>query len=286
MKTKELTRCAFLCAIYGVLLFINSQTGLFIEGYFPWLFSLPVFGAAALYGWKKGGYTLIGMMALTFILSGLSTWIFSFSYLMAGWLLGSCVREGWNQTLVLSLVFGLLFLLNYLSFTLLAVVMGYDSSEDAALAEFLKPYISWQGFLVLSSAVYSFLQTVLLALLSLLAQMRFRRLFPAPRPLPVLHVGLPVLYAFGILSGFLILCFYVLECPVVIRDLIVIAWLVSFYLLDYAGWRFFLGRLKAGQRRRFSFWLTLGALIPISAPVFAAAGGYAIWKNRGQENKK
>ena len=42
MNTKELTRGAMMCAIYGALLFINQQTALSIETIVPWIFVFPI----------------------------------------------------------------------------------------------------------------------------------------------------------------------------------------------------------------------------------------------------
>ena len=57
IKTKQITKGAMVCAIYGALLFLNQQSALMIESSASWIFAFPVLIYTAMNGVKTVSYT-------------------------------------------------------------------------------------------------------------------------------------------------------------------------------------------------------------------------------------
>ena len=84
MKTKELTRGAMVCALYGILLFINQQTALTIESSMNWIFTFPVLIYTGMYGSNMGGIVAVAMAMMTFLFGGFTTWFYSWTSILIG----------------------------------------------------------------------------------------------------------------------------------------------------------------------------------------------------------
>ena len=54
IKTKQITKGAMVCAIYGALLFLNQQSALMIESSASWNFAFPLLIYTAMNGLKMG----------------------------------------------------------------------------------------------------------------------------------------------------------------------------------------------------------------------------------------
>ena len=86
MNTKQITRGAMMCAIYGLLLFLNQQTALTIETSANWLFAFPVLSYTSMYGNYGGGIVSIAMILMTFLFGGFTAWFYSCTAILIGYL--------------------------------------------------------------------------------------------------------------------------------------------------------------------------------------------------------
>lgn len=274
MKTRQITRSALLCALYGLVLFINSMAGLAVETYLPWLFALPVMVDSCLYDAKISGTTMIAMLLMTLMLSGATTWLMASSYLLAGWVFGIGVHRLWSPWVSCLTSFAVLTVVNWISMTLMASLFGFTGEEERALLAWLGDVISWNALLWIISAVLAFTQTLVLYCMFILivAQLRLpieiRRLSFAGRISPV--------FAWLFLAS-AVICSLVLSsgcCRGTGQDLALIAFFVLFVLMVLDGTQVLLARV-GGQSKK-AFWMTyliaLSAFIPGVDLIHAGVG--------------
>ena len=77
-----------LCAVYGVMIFANTLTGLWVESLFPYLFAFPILICAIKQTPQVSLCALVAMFILTLMLGSLTTWLIAGSMLAAGWVFG------------------------------------------------------------------------------------------------------------------------------------------------------------------------------------------------------
>lgn len=168
MNTRQLTRSAMLCALYGLILFINSISALSVETYFPFLLAVPILANAALYPPKVSLTSFAAMAVMTLMLSSMTTWLYAFSYLLAGLLFGIGIHEKKSSLLTSLLCMIVLFVCNYLSLTVFAAVFGYDPAEAQMIAAAFGNLIPWQTLLILMALLLGFTQTIVIYCLALI----------------------------------------------------------------------------------------------------------------------
>ena len=93
MKTSSITKGAMCVAIYGLLLLLNQQTGLMIEASLSWVFIMPILLYSASQGVRAGLVTGISMGLLSFLFGSFTTWFYSWSALLIGYLYGVGVHQ-------------------------------------------------------------------------------------------------------------------------------------------------------------------------------------------------
>lgn len=84
IKTKQITKGAMVCAIYGALLFLNQQSALMIESSASWIFAFPVLIYTAMSGVKMGALVTVCMGLMTMFFGGFTTWFYSWTSLLIG----------------------------------------------------------------------------------------------------------------------------------------------------------------------------------------------------------
>lgn len=134
-QTRKITEGAMMCAIVGLLLFINRQLGNMLEYFMYWVLTFPILVYTAKYGVRNALVPSVSMLLLSFMISSPTTIFYLFSCIVVGLVYGGGVRKGWkNGTL---LVFsGIFTFFSYLVTTvLLAAVFGYDPAEDIELVK-------------------------------------------------------------------------------------------------------------------------------------------------------
>lgn len=134
-QTRKITEGAMMCAIVGLVLFINRQLGNMLEYFMYWVLTFPILVYTAKYGVRNALVPSVSMLLLSFMISSPTTIFYLFSCIVVGLVYGGGVRKGWkNGTL---LVFsGIFTFFSYLVTTvLLAAVFGYDPAEDIELVK-------------------------------------------------------------------------------------------------------------------------------------------------------
>ena len=125
-QTRKITEGAMMCAIVGLVLFINRQLGNMLEYFMYWVLTFPILVYTAKYGVHNALVPSVSMLLLSFMISSPTTIFYLFSCIVVGLVYGGGVRKGWkNGTL---LVFsGIFTFFSYLVTTvLLAAVFGYE----------------------------------------------------------------------------------------------------------------------------------------------------------------
>ena len=134
IKTKQITTGAMVCAIYGALLFLNQQSALMIESSASWIFAFPVLIYTVMSGVKMGALVTICMGLMTMFFGGFTTWFYSWTSLLIGFIYGAGVfKHAKNMTnfiicFILSIIANLCIIL--LWSTLFGICLLYTS--DAA----------------------------------------------------------------------------------------------------------------------------------------------------------
>ena len=81
MKTKSIAQAGMLCAVYGVMIFANTLTGLWVGSLFPYLFAFPILICAIQQTPQVSLCALVAMFILTLMLGSLTTWLIAGSML-------------------------------------------------------------------------------------------------------------------------------------------------------------------------------------------------------------
>ncbi|MGM9960773.1 MAG: hypothetical protein ACI32F_05640 [Allobaculum sp.] len=172
MKTKSIARAGLLCAVYGMFVELDVLSGLLAESVFPYLFALPILVCAMKEEKKISLCALFAMGFLTFVLSGMTTWLIALSMLMAGWSLGYGLYLRHSIIHAALVTFVLLFISSMLQITVLAELFGFDPASQQELYHWLAPLISWQGLLVLTAAFEALLETITIVLMALVIALK------------------------------------------------------------------------------------------------------------------
>lgn len=276
ITTRQITRGALMIALYGLLILINQQLSLAIEGYMPWLFALPIFIYSVREPLKASLCVLASMALITLIFSGVTTWLFALVYLLAGFLYGKGVSLGMSRTAIMVTVFVLLCLSGWLSTVVFASVFGYNLNEELASIEKMVPWLNPQILISLVVLVSAALETLVVHLASQVLSMRLKLDLPEPKtiwdlqPRPWTALLLIVLL---ILSG---LSLSVIECPVFLQTLLVLATGLDLMFMDYRGCAAVLRWLQNHSKGKLVFFAVLGAFVPPVCLLWAALG---FWDN-------
>lgn len=282
ITVRDIARGAMLTGIYGVALTINLFLSNTIQDMVPWVFSIPVCIYAMYHGPKTASVVLGAMIGLTFILSGLTTWIIAIPFLITGWLYGSARwihLHGWSLFLA-GVV--LLFVSNWLPMTLLADLYGYDAVADQEAFAWLFQYISFESFLGFSALFMALVQSVgLEAIVTILS--RTLKGLPAiwkQKEVPLIFQDLPSIFGW-LFWPLLLLAIMALnqpEWPSWLRDLLVLAFVLDFILMVWSGWQSFALMSLFRNTRWKAMLLSLGMLVPVLNFVYAGAGSYRLMK--------
>ena len=131
-----------MCAIVGLILFVNRQFGNMLEYFMYWVLTFPILVYTAKYGVRNALVPSVSMLLLSFMISAPTTIFYLFSCIVVGLVYGGGVRKGWkNGTL---LVFsGIFTFFSYLVTTILfAAVFGYDPADDMELVRTILEFMN------------------------------------------------------------------------------------------------------------------------------------------------
>lgn len=272
MNTKQITRGAMMCAIYGLLLFFNQQSGLTIETSANWLFAFPVLIFTCMYGNYAGGIVAIAMVLMTFLFGGFTTWFYSWSAILIGYLYGSGLfhkrshMSNFLLTSILSIVSCALIIY------LWAGIFGYDIHSDFKDILAFFPMIHLRVVVFLFVIVMGLMQALAIHLIALMICIRLKleieplkpvtKMFP-PRWFGIVSLGMCILY---------VLNQNMLHLSLDITDLIQVITIIDLLVLDYFGVLYFLNKVIQKSQRRLAFFAIFGAFIPIVNFIWVIAG--------------
>lgn len=282
MKTSSITKGAMCVAIYGLLLLLNQQTGLMIEASLSWVFIMPILLYSASQGVRAGLVTVISMGLLSFLFGSFTTWFYSWSALLIGYLYGVGVHQQFRHRTNFFLCF-FFSTATYIAMVYLwAALFGLDLHADFdAIASWIS-FIDFQAFCALFVLFMGFLQALCVHLLAILLCNRLH--------IPIRDIGsLKQIHGnstFGMISIIVWLLFFfgqnVLEYPIwqtglqicFFADCMLLSFFGAVVLIDY-GIRH--------NIRKFSFFAIIGAVIPVVNLIWIFLGEldclFAIRKN-------
>lgn len=182
-ETRKITEGAMMCAVVGLLLFINRQLGNALEYGIYWILSFPILIYTVRYGWKAALIPAVSMLLLAFMISAPTTVFYLASALCCGIGYGYGVYHHWRHSYLLLLT-GLLTLFSYfITMVLFASAFGYDLQEDLLFAEQLVQFLNIGNvkmlqlallLTVIVSVVTAVLQTVCIHLFACLLLRRMK----------------------------------------------------------------------------------------------------------------
>ena len=117
-------------AIFGVLLLINRQTGGMFEGFFMFIFPIPMVAFSARYGWKDSLAVFVCTVLIAFFFGTFTGIFYAVSMSFIGMVYGSCIysQRDMNRTLILIMILSAA--AELLCTVALAAVAGFDLNAD------------------------------------------------------------------------------------------------------------------------------------------------------------
>ena len=117
-------------AIFGVLLLVNRQTGGMFEGFFMFIFPIPMVAFSAKYGWKDSLAVFVCTVLIAFLFGSFTGLFYAISMSFIGMVYGSCIhaKRDMNRTLILVMVLSAA--AELLCTIALATVAGFDLNAD------------------------------------------------------------------------------------------------------------------------------------------------------------
>lgn len=279
MKTKSIAKAGLICAIYGMFVELDVLTGLLIETTFPYIFALPIFICALKENQKISLSALCAMVILTFILSSLTTWVIAISMLLAGWCFGYCMNQQYSMAKATVITFGVLMVSSLLQITVLANLFGFDPANMKGFYRWIEPIISWQGLYVLLAGFEALLETITIALMSILIAFKIVP-YKAMRPLKSIErvpVGCVWVFTFGIIIWILLLLFD-LQVQTWIKDVLLFAILFSLIGFIWNGCMILQRKAIQRQSRILAIVVVITTFIPVVHFVQATVGGWDLMK--------
>lgn len=93
------------CAIYGIMLFANQQFALAIEDGMSWIFAFPILIYAAQNPSSVAAVCAAAMALETFLFGGFTTWFYSWTSIVIGYLYGIGIYRRWSSDIKLVVTF-------------------------------------------------------------------------------------------------------------------------------------------------------------------------------------
>ena len=183
IKTKQITKGAMVCAIYGALLFLNQQSALMIESSASWIFAFPVLIYTAMSGVKMGALVTICMGLMTMFFGGFTTWFYSWTSLLIGFIYGVGVFKHAKNMTNFIICFILSIIANLCIILLWSTLFGIDFYEDFRLISQYIPFISLKVFTYLMIGLLGLLQALCIHLVALMVCLRMHMDIIPPQPL-------------------------------------------------------------------------------------------------------
>ena len=144
-------------AIFGVLLLVNRQTGGMFEGFFMFIFPIPMVAFSARYGWKDSLAVFVCTVLIAFFFGTFTGIFYAVSMSCIGMVYGSCIysQSDMNRTLILVMVLSAA--AELLCTIALATVAGFDLNADImAMQEGMNQVFAQAGVDIASSGILTY----------------------------------------------------------------------------------------------------------------------------------
>lgn len=133
-------------AIFGVLLLVNRQTGGMFEGFFMFIFPIPMVAFSAKYGWKDSLPVFFCTILIAFLFGTFTGMFYAIGMSFVGMVYGSCIRSGRDMNRTLILVMILSAAMELLCTVALATFAGFDLNADImAMQETMNTMLAQAG---------------------------------------------------------------------------------------------------------------------------------------------
>ena len=198
-KTQELTYGAMIVAIFGVLLLVNRQTGGFFEGFFMFVFPIPMVAFSARYGWKDSLPVFVCTVLIAFLFGTFTAIFYAISMSFIGMVYGSCIKAEKDMNRTLLLVLFLSAAADLICSVALASLSGIDINADimamqegmnqmfaqagVSVAEGILSYDYLRRIYIISMGVLGAAEGLIVYYLSLAILRKLR--YPIRKPLPL-----------------------------------------------------------------------------------------------------
>lgn len=162
----KITEGAIYCSLVMVFLFINLQTGLFLESMMYWLLSFPIIIYGVKYGFKANLVLCFAILLVSLMFSSFTTIFYVISAMIVGVVYAYGVRRkvGSSGLMLISLIFNFISII--VSTLLLASLFGYSLEEDIALVQSIVDLFALSNLDVMSLVmIVSVVYALILALL-------------------------------------------------------------------------------------------------------------------------
>lgn len=272
MNTKQLTRGAMVCAIYGLFLFLNQQLGLMIENGMSWIFAFPILIYGAQNTVSASVLCAVAMVLETFLFGGFSTWFYSWTSILIGLLYGIGIYKKWSNLSKLAVTFVLSVISYIFIMWIWAGIFQIDYMEDFEYIHLLFPFIDLKVFMSALILLLSLLQSVCIHLLAIMVCTRMKIAIQPIRKVWQIKPSKSI----GIVSILLLALFYfsqnVIECSEEAKDIILLLTMIDLCLLDYYGIVYMMHYCVAHNQRKWVFFAIVGAFIPFVQIVWMVLG--------------
>ena len=260
--TKQLTRGAMVCAIYGALLLLNQQTALTVEAAASWVFVFPILIYTATSNIQMSTIACIAMAFMSFLFGGFTTWVYSWTSLITGYIYGIGIQKKWKNSFNFFVCLFLSIVSSYLTIVVWAKVFGMDMTEDFAAIRHLIPFIDFRVFLCIYVVFMGLLQALCIHMISLIVCIRLKidrvpitplNRIPASRTVGLFSL---IYWLFFFISPFMI------QYSERMIDIMQIIYFLDCFVLMYYGVLYFADLCFRKNLRKLSRFIIMGVFIP------------------------
>ncbi|MCD8224519.1 MAG: YybS family protein [Clostridiales bacterium] len=131
-KSLEITTGAMSTAIFGALMLLNRQTGSLFEGFFVFLYPIPLAAYSAMYGIRSGLPALAAMSLLSFLFGDFTSIFYAVAQALIGLVFGGCLYHKVDMTKTLFAVMLMSAVENLLDIVVLGFLYGVDLNQQTA----------------------------------------------------------------------------------------------------------------------------------------------------------
>jgi len=131
-KSIVITTGAMATALFGVMMWLNRQSGNLFQEIFIFLYPIPMVAYAALYGLRNGAAVCASMSLLAFLLGDFITIFYALTQAVIGLVFGSCLHHKVDMTKTLLTIMLLSAFVNLLNTVFLGFLFGIDINREVA----------------------------------------------------------------------------------------------------------------------------------------------------------